>query len=352
MIENYLVITGLSVFCLVCAVGGAKVLPGERWQFFASLPVRKLDDDSWEAVNVTWYGVILSAAAVFAVAVYLVMLGALGVPVSASMTLMAALLLVCVPASSLVARLVERKPATLTIGGAAFVGTLAAPFLVSLLNLTAFPFLGTGLPMGPALAACATAFLIGEGLGRLACLSYGCCYGRPVEEYRGLPRRIFERTALVFHGRTKKISYGSELEGRRVVPVQIMTMLASSLAGAVALSLFVSGRYSAAYLAASTFAGGWRILSELFRNDYRGEGNITAYQVMSAISILYAAAVAIILREPTSLVAVSLPRGILSLWSPGVLVILSGVWLTLVAYTGISTTTFSRVSFHLHRDKI
>jgi len=350
--ENYLVIGGIGAVCGVCIRWGNRLLPKERWQFFASIPVRKRDDDSWEAVNITWYGVILSSAAVFAVALFLLMLGGSGVPAGAGLSLMVALLLVCVPASSLIARIVERKPATLTIGGAAFVGGLVAPFAVMALNRLAGPLLGVELPMAQSLAACAVSFLFGEGMGRLACLSYGCCYGKPVEEYRGVLRLVFEKTALIFHGRTKKISYASDLEGRRVVPIQSITMLASSLAGIATLALYAEGLYLAAYLGATAFAGCWRIVSELFRNDYRGGGNISAYQVMSGFSIVYAAGVAFSLGAGGDTLSVNLLQGAASLWSPGVLVFLLVVWFLLVVFTGISSTTFSRVRFHLHREKI
>ncbi|MHC1698655.1 MAG: prolipoprotein diacylglyceryl transferase family protein [Geobacteraceae bacterium] len=202
-----------------------------------------------------------SAATIFAVLVYLVMLGAVGVPVEAGLSLMALLLLICVPAASLVARLVERKPATLTIGGAAFVGGIVAPFLILLLNRFAAPLFGAELPLGQTLAACAIAFLFGEGMGRLACLSYGCCYGKPVEEYRGILKRIFTWTAVVFEGENKKIAYAAGLAGRKIVPIQLITMLASSCAGMVTLVLYAEGKPLLAYLAATVFAGFWRIFS-------------------------------------------------------------------------------------------
>ena len=350
--ENYLVIAGIAVVCGGCIWWGNRILPKERWQFFASIPVRKREDDAWEAVNITWYGVILAGAAVFAVALYLVMLGGAGVPVRGGLSLMALLLLVCVPASSLVARIVERKPATLTVGGAAFVGGLLAPFAIVALNRFAGPLLGIHLPPGQALAACSVAFLFGEGMGRLACLSYGCCYGKPVAEYRGLLRSVFEKTAVIFHGRTKKISYASDLEGCRVVPIQSLTMLASSLAGIATLSLYAGGRYLSAYLGATAFAGCWRIVSELFRNDYRGGGKVSAYQVMSGLSIVYAAGVTFFFGNGNDAHPVNLLQGVASLWLPGVLVFLLVVWVLLVVFTGISSTTFSRVRFHLHRDKI
>lgn len=352
MIKNYLVIGCIGLLCRAAILLGRNKLPLERWQFFASIPISKEAEGSWQAVNITWYGLILSTATVFAVVVYLIMTGAVGVPVAASLSLMGLLLLICVPAASLVARLVERKPATLTIGGAAFVGGIAAPFLILLLNRFASAAFGVELPMGQTLAACAVAFLFGEGMGRLACLSYGCCYGKPVEEYRGILQKIFTWSAVVFEGKNKKIAYAAGLDGQKIVPIQLITMLASSLAGVVTLVLYAEGKPLLAYLAATAFAGFWRIFSEFFRNDYRGGGKISAYQVMSVFSVFFALGVSLFLPGGNQLPAVDLLRGTLSLWSPGILITLFATWLALVAFTGISNTTYSRVSFHLHRDRI
>lgn len=350
--ENYLVIGMISFICVIAVWWGGSFLPGERWQFFASIPMRKGEDGSWDAVNITWYGLILSGSAVFALALYLVMMAGAGVSAGAGLCLMAALLAVCVPASSLVARIVERKPATLTIGGAAFVGVLAAPFAIMALNRFIGPVMGESLPPGQTLAACSVSFLFGEGMGRLACLSYGCCYGKPVEEYRGLIGLVFEKTAVIFHGKTKKIAYASNLEGHRVVPIQSVTMLASFLAGIVTLTFYASGHCLAAYIGAATSAGTWRIVSELFRNDYRGGGRVSAYQVMSGLSIIYVGGVALFLGDGSVVKRVNLLNGFGSLWNPGVLVFLLAVWIMLVLFTGVSSTTYSQVRFHLHREKL
>lgn len=352
MIKNYLVIGCIGIICRAAILLGRNTLPRERWQFFASIPVRKGEEGSWHAVNITWYGLILSASTVFAIAVYLIMLGAVGVPVEAGLSLMAMLLLLCVPAASLVARIVERKPATLTIGGAAFIGGITAPLLILLVNRFSMGIFGEELPMEQSLAACSVSFLFGEGMGRLACLSYGCCYGRPVDEYRGILRKIFSWSAVVFEGKNKKIAYAAGLDGRKIVPIQLVTMLVSSFAGIITLVLFAEGKPLAAYLTATGFAGFWRIFSEFFRNDYRGTGKVSAYQLMSGFSVVYAVAVSLLLRGGSPLFSVDLVRGALTLWSPGILIVLFTTWLGLVAFTGISTTTYSRVSFHLHRDKI
>jgi len=352
VLNNYLVTGCIGLVCAAAIVWGRNALPKEQWQFFASIPMKKEDKEHWNAANITWYGLILSTATIFAVAIYLIMLGAAGVPVAASLSLMGLLLAVCLPAAGLVARIVEKKPATLTIGGAAFVGGIMAPFLVHLLNRFAAPLFGAEIPLEQALAACAVSFLFGEGMGRLACLSYGCCYGKPVDEYRGVFRWIFERSAVVFEGKNKKIAYASGLAGRKIVPIQLITMLASSAAGVTTLALYAEGKTLAAYLAATAFAGVWRIVSELFRNDYRGKGRISAYQYMSAFSIVYALGISFFFFGGSTIPSVDLLQGILTLWSPGILLILLATWSGLIAYTGISSTTYSRVSFHLHRDRI
>ncbi len=296
MIKNYLVIGSIAFICRAAILLGRNKLPRERWQFFASIPVSKAEEGSWQAVNITWYGLLLSTSTIFAVVVYLIMLGAVGVPVDAGMSLVALLLLICVPAASLVARIVERKPATLTVGGAAFVGAIAAPFLILLLNRFAGPLFGAEIPMGQALAACAVSFLFGEGMGRLACLSYGCCYGKPVDEYRGILKKIFTWSAVVFEGKNKKIAYAAGLDGHKIIPIQLITMLASSFAGMVTLVLFTEGKPLLAYLVATLFAGFWRIFSEFFRNDYRGRGEISAYQIMSVFSVIFALGVSLLFQ--------------------------------------------------------
>ncbi len=352
MAENLLVVGILAVACAVSMYWGGKLLPGARWQFLAAVPLRRRADGSWEAVTVTWYGILLAAAAVSAIALYLAMLAAAGVAIVAALVLMAVLLALCVPAASLVARWVERKPATLTIGGAAFVGSMVVPLLVLLLNQGNAGLRAGTLPMAPVLAACAVAFLFGEGLGRMACLSYGCCYGKPVSVYGGLLGRFFARTALVFQGSTKKISYAGGLEGTPIAPIQLVTMVVLSGAGLVSLLLFGAGRFVAAYLLATVSAGVWRMVSELFRSDYRGGGRLSAYQLMAAASVVYGGIVAWVLVDGATPQTVPLLLGVLALWSPGIFLALAGVWLVLVLYTGVSRTTYAHVRFFLHQDRI
>ena len=67
---------------------------------------------------------------------------------------------------------------------------------------------------------------------------------------------------MVFEGKNKKIAYAAGLDGRKIVPIQLITMLASSFAGVVTLVLFTEGKPLLAYLAATRLR---RFLEDFFR---------------------------------------------------------------------------------------
>jgi prolipoprotein diacylglyceryltransferase len=207
------------------------------------------------------------------------------------------------------------------------------------------------LPVLPTLAAVSIAYVIGEGLGRLGCISFGCCYGKPVDALPPRVARLFGTRAVVFQGATKKIAYASGLEGVRVVPVQAMTSVAYLAAGLVGTLLFLHSCYAAALLATLAVAQLWRAFSETLRADHRGGGRLTVYQGMS----LFAAALAMVCAAglagqpaPTA----SLARGFQQLWRPDVILILEASGIAMFLYTGWSMVTGSVLSFHVHEDRI
>ena len=60
-----------DIFLLGCALLSAlcfrflfRHLPEERWQFVASLPLKKNDDGSWQGLNLTFYGLFTGLAGV------------------------------------------------------------------------------------------------------------------------------------------------------------------------------------------------------------------------------------------------------------------------------------------------
>ncbi len=243
--------------------------------------------------------------------------GRSGSPLAGTAALAAAMLSFCIPASRLVARLVEKKAHTFTVGGAVFVGVLMAPWIVVVLNRTMGVEWGFYVSPAAALAAFAIAYAFGEGLGRLACVSFGCCYGRPLNDAPPWLARLFAKHSFSFYGKTRKIAYAGGLEGERVLPVQALTAIIHVGCGLCSIVLFLHCRFVEAFVVTMAVTQGWRVLSELLRADYRGAGKVSAYQVMGVIGILYGCA-AIILAPATSLSRPDLSGGIATLWQPGI----------------------------------
>ncbi|MGD8540703.1 MAG: prolipoprotein diacylglyceryl transferase [Desulfobacteraceae bacterium] len=340
-------------FCLLTTVmlgWGFRHLPREKWQFLASLPSVRQPDGCWRGVNLTYYGVFNANAYLLATAVGICLLAALGIPCAGFFWIVAALLGVCVPASKLIARLVEKKKYTFSVGGAAFVGILGGPPLVWGLGRVLQAHMGVGLPLAATLAALAIAYAVGEGVGRLACISFGCCYGKPLSRTHPLIRRLFGKCSFVFQGATKKIAFADGLDGQAVVPVQALTAIVYCGAAAVGLALFFGQWYRAAFLEVVVVTQLWRFFSEFLRADYRGAGRISKYQTMSLVAA--GAAVPFALLCPPSVAAVDILAGLRSLWRPGILVFLQGLWLFAFFYTGRSQVTGARIHFHVLQDRI
>jgi hypothetical protein len=339
------------VFLTVYFWWGFRVLPGEGWQIVASVPASRTEQGDWNGINFTWYGLLTANAYLVSVTVLLVLLGAVGVPPLGTAILAAAMLCCCVPASRLVARIVEKKAHTFTVGGAVFVGILITPLVITLINRTLGGLLAFHIPIMSAYAAIAIAYAFGEGLGRMACISFGCCYGKPLVSSSGLIKRLFTGRGFVFFGSTKKIAYAGGLEATEVIPIQAITAVFYTVCGLVAAGMFLSSHHTGAFLLATIATQGWRSFSETLRADYRGEGNISAYQIMGMVGVVYALAVAYFLaNEPVGLPDLS--TGLKSLWSPALILFLQGIWLLIFIYTGRSTVTGATLSFHVHRDRI
>ncbi len=247
-------------------------------------------------------------------------MGAVGMPLHGSLLALAGVLAVCVPASSLIVFWVEGTRHGFTVAGASFTGFCVAPLALAAMDAFSKQ-LGFGVPLAPCLAALAIAYVLGEGVGRLACISFGCCYGKPVEEARGWVRRFSRRHHFVFTGSTKKIAFSSGLDGVPVVPVQAMTATVHGLTTLIALWLYCEGHYEWVLPTSMATTQVWRIYSETFRADFRGSNGITAYQIMAAVMVAASlAAPAMLARHagpPASLLA-----GLAALWRPETLVLL------------------------------
>jgi hypothetical protein len=341
----------LALACYLILGWGFRTLPRENWQILAAMPRRRDDAGTWEGLNLTWYGLLTANAYLAATAILFLLLGTLHVPGPAVITVAVLMLGLCVPASKLVAWLVEGKAHTFTVGGAVFVGTLAAPWLVGLTNLLPWAQPGPVMPVMATLAAIVTAYAFGEGLGRLACLSFGCCYGKPISDCHPLIRKLFARRPLVFSGTLKKIAYASNLAETPVVPVQVLTATLYVTTGLIDTWLFLAGHFATAFILGTLVTQGWRVGSELLRADYRGEQTFSAYQWMGLAAIPYALAMAAWFGGGSA-VRPDLAAGLSSLWSPGMLLALQALWLIIFLYTGRSSVTGSTLSFHVHRERI
>ncbi len=340
-------------FCLLTGAmlcWGFCHLPREKWQFLASLPRVRQPDGCWRGVNLTYYGFFNANAYVLATALGICLLAALGIPFAGFFWILTALLGVCVPASKLIARLVEKKKYTFSVGGAAFVGILGGPVLVWGVGRVLAAEMGVELPLAASLAALAIAYAVGEGVGRLACISFGCCYGKPLAQTHPLVRRLFGNCCFVFQGATKKIAFADGLDGEPVVPVQALTAIVHCTAAVVGLALFFSQCHRAAFLEAVVLTQVWRFFSEFLRADYRGAGRISKYQTMSLVAA--AAAVLFALLCPASAASADIRAGLRALWQPGVLVFLQVLWLVTFIYTGKSQVTGAKIHFHVLQDRI
>ncbi len=328
-----------------------RALPNEKWQILGCIPLSKEGSDRWKGLNLTYYGLFVSAAVVAATWMIFVLMGSIGVPIGIIGVLLLLILPVWALATKLTARLVEKKLHTFTIGGATFVLLLITPPAVFLTNALAGPKFGVQVPMLPFLAAMAVAYTMGEGIGRLACISFGCCYGKPISQCGPTIRRIFERHGFIFTGKTKKIAYESGLDEQEVVPIQAITSSVHIVLGLAALLLYFHSAFFSAFVLSMTATQGWRVFSETLRADYRGGGKITAYQVMAGLGIVYTVLLALFV--PVQAVCrPDIVAGVAALWHPGVILALQAVGFGTFLFSGRSMVTASSLSFNVLEDKI
>lgn len=346
------------IFLLVfsCLLGlllawGFAHLPGERWQILAVVPVAKDGDGRWLGVNLTYYGLFIATGQLVAVCLLLTLLGSARISLAGTVAVTAMLLLVCIPAARIVAILVEKKRHTFTVGGAAFVGIVLAPWLILAVERGLQSLFPCYLPVLPVLAAMATAYTLGEGLGRLGCISFGCCYGKRIIDCSPMVRKVFSRYPFVFSGPTKKAVYESCLAGEPLVPIQAVTCIIYCLTAMVASLLFLRSQFTAALLVSIGVSQVWRILSETLRADFRGFSRISTYQIMGGLAVAYVLVITLFFRPPP-LGDPNINDGLRQLWHPGVIITLQVLWLIFFVIFGRSTVTTARLSLGLVRERL
>ena len=341
----------LGLFYTLLFAWGFKTLPEERWQILATLPRQKIDDRGWKGLNLTFYGFFIASAYTMGTAVMVVLMGSCHAPLRAVIIVAVFMAALCVPASRWVAGAVEKKAHTATVGGASFVGVILAPWSILLTNILFGDIMNFDLNVMDVLAALSVAYALGEGTGRLACISFGCCYGKPLSRCHPLIRRLFGRSHFVFTGKTKKIAYAAGMDGEPVIPIQAVTSViyvTSALAGAY---LFLTGKPTAAYLETVIVTQVWRLASEFLRADYRGGGRVSPYQWMGVFAVFYTLFIGLLFAGPSRGARADVVSGLLSVWDPAVLIFLQLTWLAMFVFTGRSMVTGSTISFHVIRER-
>lgn len=324
--------------------------PQDKWQIIATIPLLKSETGEWQGLNLTLYGLITACAYAVSVALVFVLLAAVGTSPWRVFPVAALILAVVIPASSLVARWVEKKRYTFSIGGASFVGIIIAPWVIVLADRYWLDA-SQAIPVVPALAAFAIAYAIGEGLGRLACVSFGCCYGKPVATCTPLLRSVFRRWHFIFQGKTKKIAYEGNMEGQPVMPIQAITAVLFVTTGLAAVWLFLIGHYAASLLLALVVTQVWRVVSETLRADYRGGGRVSVYQFLAGLAVLYVIGLTLVLPAARPFHA-NIVDGLAASWDPGMILFLLAVWLATFIFAGRSMVTTARLSFDVCHERI
>lgn len=351
--NNEQFITLLSLFLIPGLAWACRSLLQERWQILAAIPSaknRNCEHNSWQGRNLTFYGVLLANGCLAGTTVFLLLCSSIGLTLESILFLAGISISVSMFAASFLAQIIENKKNTMTVAGAATVGLYFIPFCIIVINNTEF-FQPLTLPILPVMAALSIGFILGEGLGRLACISFGCCYGRAISDLGPVARRFFTRVGCIFHGHTKKIAYASKLDGVKVVPIQAMTAFLYVTVALICMYLFLENHFYWAFGLSSIVAMGWRILSEQLRADYRGDRRFTLYQLMSIMNICFCLLFLYLVGEPTGF-KTDLATGLSVFWNPSVILFLQCIWLGIFLYTGVSKVTGSVVTFRVHTEEI
>lgn len=347
---NLILLPALVVFFTALFYWAFRNLPAEHWQILATVPFKQRDDGTWSGVNLTYYGFFNASACVFSCVTVFTLMGSVGVPVRTTFSVVVLLFLICVPAAKIVARIVERKSSTFTIGGASFVGIVLLPWIVEAFNSFAAGPFGLTVPATQMLAAVAIAYAFGEGFGRLACISFGCCYGKLLWQAPLPLQKIPRRYCFIFRGETKKVAYEGDLIERPLIPIQAATAIISTLAGLGGTFFFLTSHWTTAMVLPLAVTQIWRVFSETLRADYRGGGRISAYQLLAIAALVYALGWAAVLESVPA--APNVLTGLRALASTPLLLFLEILWIAIFFYMGRSSVTAARLSFHVVRENI
>ncbi|MBZ4643116.1 MAG: hypothetical protein PWQ25_1193 [Deferribacteres bacterium] len=340
----YIFFTGILLYF------GIKNFPGEKYQFLAIIPFKKSRTGEWYGINITYYGLLNAISYSFSTALFLTLTMSYNISFKTVLFSVLIILSICMPASKLMARLVENKKNTFTVSGASFVGSITAPFVVLITSYLITKNIDIALNESfVVLSSLAISYITGEGIGRLACLSFGCCYGKKVSDFKGPIKKIFEKFYTVFEGKTKKISYESGCENVKTIPVQSVASILFNLTGILAIIFYSQGYIKTAFLTSVIVINLFRFLSEFLRNDFRGNKKVSTYQYFSIINIIYSIIISLLFNTSNS-ADFNILNGINE--ASKLKYLLIAIFVISFLYTGVSKVTYSTIKFKVMKSNI
>ena len=347
---NWLFVLALALLLTPLYSWSFRSLPKERWQMIGSIPIKKAADGSWQGLNLTYYGLFNALSLCAGVALTFVLTASAGIGFTVFAITIVILLGICLPASRIIARWVEKKPATFSVGAASFLGIVIGPWLAMAVAYFAGQRLSASFEPMAVLSALMIGYTLGEGIGRLACISFGCCYGKPICEMPSFVQRHFSWVAFTYTGQTKKIAYAHQLNGEKIFAVQAVTVVLYTTSSLVATLFYLYGAHAWAFFICLLVSQGWRFLSEFLRADYRGDRKISVYQIMSLSTIVYGLFLPFVF--PSVGQGADVLAGLRALWNPGVIFFLQAIGIIMFLRTGRSEVTGAGIRFHVHEDRI
>ncbi len=351
MENNLLFIIGLGISLFLLATWGFRFLPREKWQVLGTVPLYKKTDGKWQGLNLTYYGLFNGVAIAAAVAIMMILLGSASIPMTGAILFICGTGLFAAPATKIVARIVEKKPCTLSVAGASFVGIVVAPLIAFGVQQLYVALQMPRIEIIVLMAAVSCAYTFGEGIGRLSCISFGCCYGKQVSELPGYLQAPFRHLNFVFKGKTKKIAYAHHMDEKAVVPIQGITSVIYFISGLLGVYLFLTGHFTLCFLTTLATTQIWRVVSETVRADFRGNGKLSIYQIMAFVSVVYSVIVSLLLY-PDPGMPVNIANGINTLWNPLVILFLQALWFAAFFGTGRSKIIDAELSFEIKTENI
>lgn len=352
--ENFIFIAFYTLFLVFLTYFGIKYFPNENYQVLFVVPVKKYKNKKWYGINITYYGLISAVSYTFATFTFLVLAKSYHISSQIIIISVVLILICCMPASKFMARIIEKKKNTFTISGAAFIGSIFSPFFFFVTSYFFLSDFDTAIQTSfILLSALSVSYILGEGVGRLACISFGCCYGKKLDEYQGIFKNFFYNFNTTFKGETKKASYEGGCENQKTIPVQGLSSIIYNVTGLIGTILFLLGNIKTSFILSVAVANLWRFFSEYLRDDHRGDiKKYSFYQYFSLISILYSLLIALLFTPDQGSIFFDIRKGLSELRSYWTLAFFLSIFVISFAYTGLSKVTYSKIEINVLRKNI